>query len=627
MRLQPLLSMTVWLLAVISVRALIVQDEAYDVVVYDASSGGVVAAVASARHGAKTLLICASWPACFHSGGRRVGGMSSGGLGQTDFGGCSERIGGIANEFYSRNRQHYGHLVDTTNPETNNQATATLTAKSECRLPAPDCNQTFNLEPHVAQSIFMAMLEEAGVDIMFGAQVVDASFSGNSSATGAEIITSIVLAVEEEAAAQNSTIRRIPNNEKSNLATASLPLHAVTTNLTIHGKVFIDASYEGDLLARAGASFVTGREANTTYGESLNGRSLQNNGNQMSSVIDPYWDDGTTLPFIFNGSVAEPGQADNTVQAYNYRLCVTTNTSNMLPFPRPTDYNPNDWEILRRMHKRGLLDIHGGAPSCNCGRLPNNKFDMNNCGGFSTDFLMGSWSYPNASYSERQTIWSAHRDYLQGLLWTMSTELNITQGWGLCKDEFIETGGFPPALYVRAARRLLGDKVFTQNTPKLQGDIGKNSIGIACYNFDAHNAQRFPCKNQGACYGFGPPGVGNNTPYVWNEGDVEVGPGTYQIPYYVMLPKESELTNLLVVAAPSASHIGMSSLRMEPQFMIVGHSAGVAASMVAAAAPGTYIHDLDMDSLHAKLKADGQKLDVGIRPVPPDGGSYSAVQQ
>ena len=168
------------------------------------------------------------------------------------------------------------------------------------------------------------------------------------------------------------------------------------------------------------------------------------------------------------------------------------------------------------------------------------------------------------------------------------------------------------------------DQVFTQNTPHTQGDIGNRSIGLGCYNFDSHNAQRIACKNKADCYGVGPSGIDDNTPYAWDEGDVEIGPGTYQIPYWVTLPKKAELTNLLVVAAPSASHIGMSTLRMEPQFMIVGHSAGVAASM--AAAGEVDVHDVDMDSLHAKLVADKQILSTGKAPPgpAPAGTDYDA---
>ena len=204
---------------------------------------------------------------------------------------------------------------------------------------------------------------------------------------------------------------------------------------------------------------------------------------------------------------------------------------------------------------------------------------------------------------------------MQGVLWTLGHDealpTKLDASWGLCADEFEASGGFPPALYVRAARRLLGDRVFTQNSPAEQraaGGIGTQSIGIGCYNFDSHTAQRVACPSKAACLGGAPPGVAPGQAYAWMEGDVEIAPGKYQVPLYAVLPKRDELANLLVVSAPSASHIGMSTLRMEPQFMIIGHSVGVAAAQAAAAAKagGADVHTLDLGKLHEALLADGQ---------------------
>ena len=275
--------------------------------------------------------------------------MSSGGLGQTDFGSCSDRIGGIALEFYTRNRQYYGPIGNVT-------PTTDLSGEN-CRLPAAGCNQTYNLEPKVALSIFEDMLGESGVDIMYGSQVTDVVIVERCTVGGcAKMIDSIVVEVEIPKAEQATTSRSLMKSEsKDNPVTRTIPAQSESRKATIRGRVFIDAGYEGDLMAAAGVSFVTGREANTTYNESLNGRSVQDSGNQMEVAVDPYWDDGTTLPFVWNGSVAEPGQGDNRIQAYNFRLCVTLNASNQLPFPKPDNYNSDDWEILRRMHKAGLL--------------------------------------------------------------------------------------------------------------------------------------------------------------------------------------------------------------------------------------------------------------------------------
>ena len=759
-----------------------------DVIVYDATSGGVIAAVAAARHGASVVLVCASWPACFDEGGRRVGGMSSGGLGQSDIGSCPDAIGGIAGEFYRRNRQHYGDIDGDVDGDVGGDhqqpssapiaATATgglhVADSASCRLPSPHCNHTFNLEPHVALNIFEAMLSEAGVTVLYGAQVEGVSLRRAGTA-----------AVTTTASTSTSTSWRatVPPSPSTN--TTAIAAITLTDGRVLSGSAFIDASYEGDLLARAGVSYTTGRESMAQYNESLAGRRTTTSGNNFAVAVDPVVATANTttmatatatgavtatssssssssstrspgtaasaaaasavpyqtarrrpsssktpLPLIFDGAFtfpngtvvlvpeAAPGGADTLVQSYNFRLCVTRNATNALPFVRPAGYDPARWELLRRLAAAspGGWPYHPGMPSSNTAPVPGyQKYDMNNGGAVSSDFVGGSWAYPEASYADRRAIWRAHKAYLQGLLWTLANDPTLPaprlDGWGLCKDEFPATAGFPPSLYVRAARRLKGPKVFTQNTPHEQqqqlqrqqrrrrrrrrrqavpdtvdttgeaggvAGIGNWSIGVGCYNFDSHNAQRIACPDKSACYGKGPPPpppttttrlspLSPRTPhdpknkqnelnqqntthkneeededeedeesgpaYAWNEGDVEVSPGRYQIPLWVTLPAQEEAGNLLVVAAPSASHIGMSTLRMEPQFMIIGHSAGVAAAIYvknkgynttdrsaaagvrrpqaggaggAGAAGG--IGDIDLDALHAALVADGQIL-------------------
>eukprot|EP01065_Artemidia_motanka_P006261 TRINITY_DN13074_c0_g1_i1.p1 TRINITY_DN13074_c0_g1~~TRINITY_DN13074_c0_g1_i1.p1 ORF type:complete len:582 (+),score=180.86 TRINITY_DN13074_c0_g1_i1:233-1747(+) len=502
--------------------------------------------------------------------------MSAGGLGQTDYGSHPEIIGGIAREFYQRNRAHYGSVRGA------------AAATSSCRLPSASCNVTFNLEPHVAQGIYETMLKEAGVDVLWAAQV-------DSVASSAGVISSVTLVDGREVAAS----------------------------------VWVDASYEADLLARAGVSYTVGREPAAQYNESLGGRRAGGTGNTFHVAVNPYASDGTRLPLLQSEDPGVPGDGDKRVQSYNFRLCVTK-AADRVPWQRPDDYNPGQWELLRRYLRACGFgegdDAAAGAkcqvgfPSCNTAPVPAGKYDMNNCGGLSSDFIGGSWLYPDASYSDRRTIWRAHRSYVEGLLWTMANDSGVPASvreemarWGLCADEFAATGHFPPALYVRAARRLLGDRVFTQNTPK-EGPAGNLSIGLGGYNFDSHNAQRFACKNESACYGAGPPGVGASTPYAWDEGDVEIGPGVYEIPLWVTLPRRDEATNLLVVAAPSASHVGMSTLRMEPQFMIIGHSAGVLAAMAVNDTAGS-VHQVDPAALHSALLADGQLLSKSAAAV------------
>lgn len=245
---------------------------------------------------------------------------------------------------------------------------------------------------------------------------------------------------------------------------------------------------------------------------------------------------------------------------------------------------------------------------------------MNNCGGLSSDFIGQNWEYPEASYEKRIEIYDKHKDYVQGLLWTMTNDPGIPSGvraqmehWGLCKDEFKATGHFPPSLYVREARRLQGDQIFTQNTPFQNRTAGVASIGLGSYNFDSHNAQRFACKNQAACFGSGPPQSSPTAPYAWDEGDVQISPGVYEIPYWVLLPKQTEASNLLVVGAPSSSHIGLSTLRMEPQFMILGHAAGTAAALALHRTQG-HVHSIALKELQETLIHEKQLVSLPSSP-------------
>ena len=567
----------------------------YDLVVYDATPGGVTAAVAAGRHGLRTALLCASWPACY-APSKRVGGMSSGGLGQTDIGSHTDIIGGLALEFYQRNRAHYGGGAEVAG-----QAAA---AAEGCRLPTDEngkCNATFNLEPHVARGVFEAMLATANVSVLYEAAVESVAKSG-------AVISAITLIDGRKLSAPR----------------------------------WIDASYEGDLFARAGVSYATGRESKAAHNESLAGRTTSG-GNEFSVVVDPYDASGQPIPLMRNNGVGPgvPGQADKKVPSYNFRLCLTQNASNMLPWPKPANYDPRRFELVRRFYNAngGKIGSEAKVPSCNNAPVPNGKTDMNNCGGVASDFIGGSWTYPDANYTQRRAIWAAHRDYQQGLHWTcahdpaMPAAIRASMAkWGLCKDEFVESGGWPPALYVREARRLQGAKLFTQNTPTEQrslgaAGLGNLSLGLGNYNFDSHNVQRFACKSKGACQVSGIRGASPTTAFAWDEGDVQIAPGVYQIPFWVLTPKPAECSNLLVVGAPSATHIGMSTLRMEPQYMILGHAAGAATAL--SLRSGKHYSELDMDELHAMLVADGQKLasNETHRPVKPGGGckAYSAL--
>ena len=437
----------------------------------------------------------------------------------------------------------------------------------------------------MAQSIFETMLKEAGVTVIYSAQVT----------------------------AVNSTRSRISSI-------------TIDGGKTLSSAFFIDASYEGDLMARAGVSYTIGRESRGTFNESLAGL-YPARSNQFSLAVDPF-DSATGEPLKFS-TLPRPrqalGEGDKVIQSYNFRLCVTQNASNRAPFPQPKGYNTSDWELLRRYivaceslpHGRRQCQI--GVPSCNNARVPNGKYDMNNCGGFASDFIGGSWSYPEATYPERREIWRQHLAYQQGLLYFLANDSprrvrDAMSEWGLCADEFRENElapHWPPALYVRAARRLVGERTFTQNTPTenhAAGDIGDEAIAIGGYNFDSHNGQRWACRNSSACSASGPPGIGRSTAFAWNEGNVEIRPPLYQIPVWVMMPKEADAVNLLVVAAPSASHVGMSTLRMEPQFMMLGHAAGTAVAL--ANRERTTVQAIPLPKLNGLLRE--QRLVTGL---------------
>ena len=567
-----------YILLYFNLRSTTSKQHNYDVLIYDASSGGITAAVSSGLAGHKTALLCSSYPACFDIGGRRIGGLSTNGLGQTDIGITFPYIGGLALEFYQRNRAHYGNVT------TNSGA-----VHSSCRLPNSHCNVTFNLEPHVARQIFHDLLTESNVDIYY-----------------------------------NSNILSIQKSNKRILSITTF------TNDTFSSKYFIDASYEGDLLAMSNSSYSVGREAQSKYQETLAGKRMTATSHQFRLNINPFDDNGDPLPFTtLPDPTIKVGDADSKVQSYNFRLCVTKNKSNMVPFPKPKQYNASKFLLLQRYLIACNNDVTSscqlGFPSCNTALVPNDKYDLNNCGPFSTDFIGGSWNYPNANYQERKNIWHSHYEYQAGLLYYISHEPLVPllyrqemSLWGLCADEFQDntiSPHWPPSLYVRAARRLIGDHqlIFTQNTPQEQkknGSIGNLSIGIGGYNFDSHNAERMACHNKSMCDNESPSnGTGSKLSYTWNEGDIENAPGLYQIPLWVMFPKEKEVLNLLVIAAPSASHIGMSTLRMEPQFMMIGHAAGTVASLAITSQLKQGIQHIDVNELNALLLEQGMILE------------------
>jgi hypothetical protein len=461
--------------------------------------------------------------------GRHLGGMTSGGLGRTDHG-KKETIGGYSLEFYKRVGKHYGEDV------------------------------TWYFEPHVAEKVLREMADEAGVKVFYEHRL------------------------RREQGGVHKRRRRIES--------------IILENGTVfEGRIFMDATYEGDLLARAGVSYTIGREGTAQYGESLAGVRPKDRNHQFDfPVIAASEPGGSLLPDIQTGPRGEIGAADKKVQAYNFRMCLSSDPKNQVAYPKPRNYDAVRWELWLRWIA-GWQKHHGRLPRMNeiflPGPLKNNKLDLNNRGAVSTDYIGGSWTYPEASYAERVKIWQAHMDYTASLLYFITTDPRVPEPiqselrkWGLCADEFIDTNHWPHQLYVREARRMIGDFVMTQRD--IQTELTKpDVIGMGSYNSDSHNVQRY-VEADGA---------------VQNEGNMEVAVKPYEIPYRVMLPKKQEVENLLVPVCMSSSHVTYSTLRMEPVYMIVGHAAGVAARMALDA--GVAVQDIDRAGLTKKLKEQG----------------------
>jgi len=459
--------------------------------------------------------------------GGRLGGMTTSGLGATDIGN-KQAIGGISRAFYKRLGKHYGQ------------------------------DEAWTFEPHVAENIFKQMVEEASIPVEFGERL--------ALANGVETRNGRIVALTMESG------RRFA------------------------GKMFIDATYEGDLMAKAGVSYHVGRESNATYKETLNGvQTAQAKYHQFECAIDPYVVEGDPasglLPGIQEGGPGEEGSGDHRVQAYCFRMCLTNDPDNRIPFPKPKPYDQLRYELLLRYMNAGYWTVLNLSKE-----MPNRKTDTNNKGAFATDNIGMNYDYPDGDYATREAIIEEHKDYQQGLMWFLANDPRVPKAiqdevnqWGLPKDEFTDNGGWPHELYIREARRMVSDYVMTQHDCEGRTRID-DAIGLAAYTMDSHHVQRYVKDGR-----------------VWNEGDVEVGGfPPYPIAYRAIRPKREECENLLVPVCVSASHIAFGSIRMEPVFMVLGQSAATAASMAIDAEAA--VQDVDIARLQEKLKNDGQIL-------------------
>jgi FAD dependent oxidoreductase len=521
-----------------------------DVCVYGGTVAGAAAGVQAARMG-KSVVIAEF--------GNHVGGMTSGGLGATDIGNKAA-IGGISREFYHRVALHYARdeawKFETRDDYFKNRSKR----PGNTDLSAPDATM-WTFEPHVAEDILFQMLNEAKVPVYLQQRLAEVEKKG-----------------------KRVTALRMENGK------------------VFRAKMFIDASYEGDLMAKAGVSYAVGREANSQYDETLNGIRASTPKHQFKAMVDPYVKPGDAssglIAFIQSVAPGTAGEKDASVQAYNFRLCYTRTAANRLPNLPPPDYNPAQFELLARYLE--ALVAAGKNPILeelwNPLWMPNGKTDINNNGGFSTDHIGANYEYPDGSYAKRADIWRAHENYIKGFVYFLATSPRVPenirqemQTWGPAKDEFMDTDHWPHQLYVREARRMVSDYVMTE--ANCRGTIkAEDAAGLAAYTMDSHNCRRIVRDG-----------------HAENEGDVQVGGfPPYPISYRAIIPKATECENLLVPICLSATHISYGSIRMEPVFMILGQSAATAA--VLAIDENRSLQQLEYARLRKRLEADGQVL-------------------
>ena len=530
-----------------------------DVCVFGGTSGGVSAAVQVARMGKSVVLA---------EPGKHLGGMTSGGLSAVDIG-DPRSVGGIAREYFTRLVAAYGKTLKWDQPFKSTGGPATGGA--------------YAIEPHQAERVFEEMVKEAGVKVLRDARLTSVAKSESR-------ITSITL--------ENGDV--------------------------IRAKMFIDTTYEGDLMAKADVGFTLMREGNAKYDESFNGIQYDerfkprsefeqpgSNGRLKNGLgvwdrdfpLDPYvvlgCPDSGVLPLVELDDVGKPGDPAPGVQAYCYRLCLTTNKANSLPITPPTDYDVKTYEIVARFIEACLqngddMDLRWFSKH---DPLPNDKWDFNTAT-FGGNLPGASHAWPNANYAEREKITKKHENYHRGLLHFLATDPRVPnkvredmQRFGLPKDEFQDSGGWPHQLYIREARRMVSDLVLTEHHT-FGRTIAPKSIGLGSYGTDVHEIRRI-VKN----------GV------VTREGKLAGGRGgfgPYQIGYEAVVPKRGECENLLVTFALSASHVAFASIRMEPVFMVTSQSAATAAVM--ALDQGVAIQEISYERLRDRLSRDGQVL-------------------
>tara|TARA_R110002020_G_scaffold373464_2_gene584924 strand:+ start:50229 stop:51872 length:1644 start_codon:yes stop_codon:yes gene_type:complete len=541
------------------------QTKKYDIVIYGGTSAGVSAAIQSSRMGKSVVLIEPT---------NCIGGLTTGGLGQTDIGN-KQAIGGISREFYENIKKYYD------DPEN---------WKWEKRSDYKDGGQTrteegeatmWTFEPSAALAVYKSMMDKEKIKMVYNERL--------NRETGVKKVAGKIESITME------------------------------SGKIFKGKVFLDATYEGDLMASAGVSYAVGRESNEEYGETLNGVQANSINTSLTGFVsrnafnhnfipgvDPYVVKGDPTSGLLPNVNEKPGlegEGDKKIQAYCFRMCLTDHPENRIAFQKPANYDEVNYELLFRNYEARKGPIremysYGNSllPWINSS-MPNRKTDTNNKFGFSTDYIGRNYDYPEASYAERERIIEDHRNYQMGLMWTLANHPRIpaevreeASRWGTTKDEFERADGWQQQLYVREARRMVSDYVMTQKNCEAL-TVAEDAIGLAAYGMDSHNVQRYVDANG----------------YVQNEGNVEAhGFKPYPISYGALVPKKEECNNLIVPVCVSSTHIAFGSIRMEPVFMVLGQSAATAA--VLAIDANVSVQDVPYPNLKEQLLKDRQRL-------------------
>jgi hypothetical protein len=529
----------------------------YDLVVYGGTSAAVIAAVQAKQMNKTVVLVCPE---------KHLGGLSSGGLGFTDTGNKSV-IGGLSRDFYHRVWTHY--QTDAAwkwqkKEEYGNQGQGT---------PAMDGQQRtmWIFEPHVAEGVFESYVRDYQLEVY-----------------------------------RDHWLDRANGVIKKEGRIASIRM---LNGAEFQGRMFIDATYEGDLMAAAGVAYTTGRESNQVYGEHWNGNQVgvlhhRHHFGAVKTPISPYKIEGDAssglLPRISSDPPGTYGEGDHRIQAYCYRMCLTDHPPNRIPFARPDGYDASQYELLLRVLKAGWRETFEKFDP-----IPNRKTDTNNHGPFSTDNIGMNYDYPDATYERRKEIYREHRTYQQGLLYFLANDQRVPEDvrtavakWGLAADEFKDNDNWPHQMYIREARRMVGKFVMTEHE-LVKARPTPESIGMGSYTIDSHNVRRYVT----------PEG------HVQNEGDIGVSTGgPYQISLGSILPRPGQCGNLLVPVCVSSSHIAFGSIRMEPVFMILGQSAATVAAM--AIDKQCDVQSVPYEDLKVRLLADGQVLESKLASAP-----------